>query len=163
MARRCPVRDVMFIRKDVYLDGGAVRCSIEVTMIMRITQDEIERASKAIINVRTISKGAKRHLLIQAIQTGEDIVKVLDMWRKYCAYNARLERPADVYTTFKHDRATHAQVEQVWSILVVLVNYCSLKRQRSYADEIRQVDLLLEDVMQWIEDLLPEKINHAPF
>lgn len=150
MMNHFAIRDIVIVHYCHRLDGGAVVFSMEIIEMYRIDHNETVRASKAIINVRTIAKGAKKSKLIEAIQTGEQIVNALDKWRKYCAANEQAMTLTCVTVDVKHDEKTIVFFQITREHLIQLFDYCSREKQRSYSDEVRQVDLLFDDIEDYL-------------
>lgn len=130
-------------------------------MINKITDHETERCNNAIRNLRTIASNAKKPKRIEAVQLSERMIVYVDWFRKYCHVNGAGGNPSDTYTAFKHDSATLWLFTNCADDLPKLRALLSKDQQASKADEYRQVELLLSDIVEYLGNKTGRIISHA--
>lgn len=130
-------------------------------MITTITQATVERCSNAIRNVRTVAANVKKQKRIQAVQRAEFLVSDIDLFRKYCQVNAGLPIARDLYTAFKHTTGTVRMFQLATQSLKDLQECLTVAGRKSYKEEIRQVELLLLDVIAYLEKITMKGVTHA--
>lgn len=118
-------------------------------MIKKITDYEAKRCNSAIRNLRTIASNATKAKRVQAVQLSEQFIVALDWFRKYAQINSVVPYPTDTYTEFKHNRVTVQSYEACLKSLPSLFNCLSKDKQRSQAEEYRQVELLFSDIVEY--------------
>lgn len=130
-------------------------------MIEQYDQKLRERVNKAIVNIRYIASNAKRPKRQDAIQKGEDVVTILDLFRKYVAVNEGRAIPDDKACTFKHNKETFQAVDNAVLRAHEVYMLLTEPNRRKYKEEYRQVELLLSDLVTYLEAVLVTEPNHA--
>lgn len=127
----------------------------------KITDHEAERASNAIRNLRTIASNAKKNKRIEAVQVSEIIITCIDMFRKYCYVNGAGAPLSDTYTQFKHDNNTFRVFVSAREALPNLLTLLAKDQQGKMKEEYRQVELLLVDIVLYLQSKIGGLENHA--
>jgi len=130
-------------------------------MIKELDNDLTKRVNKAIINIRLISTRVKRASLEDALQRSSVVVAGLDNFRKYISANIYNPAIAGVDTAFKHDGATMAQMVEALQQADIIYKMLTKQKQVSYKEEIKQIKLLIFDIIEYLENILQEIDNNA--
>lgn len=120
-------------------------------MIEMIDRKLIDRINQAIKNIRLIATQTKRQKRLDAAQGCESVVRLLDMFRRYCYLNEHNERVTDAGLEFKHDKDTRDTVYNAAIDAHTVYMWLTADNRRKYKEEYRQIELLISDISNYAD------------